>query len=316
MLKKQYSSMLICLVLSACAEGPSNTKQLANKGLLSGELSPTGEQAVIGSIHHGGSFWDLKKKERLYDWNHQSGQYSSLRASAISGDGKRALTCEEKNLVVWDTTNGKSLNFWQAADRIESVSMNEDGRRALLGLRDGTVTYFDLDRGVAIHSFSHSAPVRATDINSDGSVGISAGDDNIAKIWDLRRGKEQFSLTLNNQIKTVAISDSGKLAFTTAQREDALVWDTKTGKAKFKLKNRYVNYTSADFSDDEKYITLGSFQGVITKYKIKGGAEVKSWQAKPRQAYGGANSKAILDVIDQKSKVVALTTDGMFETFK
>jgi WD40 repeat protein len=123
-------------------------------------------------------------------------------------------------------------------------------------------------------------------------------------------------LTLNNQIKTVAISDSGNLAFTTAQREDALVWDTKTGKAKFKLPNRYINYTSADFSDDEKFLSLGTFQGVITKYNIKKGSEVKSWQAKPRQAYGGASSKAIIDLIDQKSKIIALTSDGMLETFK
>lgn len=316
MLKKHYSSIFLCLALTACAEGPSSSKQLANQGLLSGELSPKGDFAVIGSVHHGGSFWNTKKKERLYDWNHQTGAYSSLRASAISGDGKRAVTCEEKNLVVWDTSNGKSLQFWQAADRIETVSLNESGRRALLGLRDGTVSYFDLDRGFAIHSFKHSASVRATDINADGSVGISAGDDNIAKIWNLKTGKEQYSLSLKNQIKTAALSDSGQLAFTTSQREDALVWDTKTGKVKFKLKNRYINYTTADFSDDEKHLTLGTFQGMIIKHHIKKGTELKSWQAKPRKAYGSASSKAIIDVIDQKSKVIALTSDGMLEVFK
>ena len=316
MLHKRYSSILFSLALAACAEGPSSTKQLATQGLLSGELSPSGEQAVIGSIHHGGSFWDTKKKERLYDWNHQSGQFSSLRATAISGDGKRALTCEEKNLVVWDAANGKSLQFWQAADRIETASMNHDGSRALLGLRDGTVSYFNLDSGIALHNFSHSAAVRATGLSADGTIGISAGDDNIAKIWNLRSGKEQFSLALNNQIKTAAISDSGKLAFTTAQREDALVWDTQTGKPKFKLKNRYINYTTADFSDNEQFLTLGTFQGTVTKYNIKKGTEEKSWQAKPRKAYGGASSKAIIDLIDQKSSVIALTSDGTLQTFK
>ncbi|WP_082865345.1 MULTISPECIES: WD40 repeat domain-containing protein [unclassified Oleiphilus] len=316
MFKKQTSTLLLSLALAACAEGPTSSKQLATQGLLSGELSPNGYLAVIGSVHHGGSFWNTKKKERLYDWNHKSGEYSSIRASAVSGDGKRAVTCQEKDLVLWDATNGKSLQFWQAADRIEAISLNQDGRRALLGLRDGTVNYFDLDRGMAIHSFKHNAPIRATDLSEDGAVGISAGDDNIAKIWNLKTGKEQYALSLNNQIKTAAISDSGKLAFTTSQREDALVWDTKTGKSKFKFKNRYINYTSADFSDDEKYLTLGTFQGVISKFNIKKGTEVKTWQAEPRQAYGGASSKAIIDVIDQKSNVIALTSDGMLEVFK
>ena len=217
---------------------------------------------------------------------------------------------------MWDAQTGKSLQFWQANDRIESISLNETGKRALLGLRDGTVNFFDMDRGIAIHSFSHSASVRSTGISTDGKTGISAGDDNVAKIWNLSTGTEIFSLTLNNQIKTTAISDSGELAFTTSQREDALVWDTKTGKKKFSFKNRYINYTSADFSDDEKYITLGSFQGDIARWNVKSGEKAKSWKAKPRQAYGGASSKAIVDLIDMKSSIIALTYDGMLETFK
>lgn len=307
---------MLCTALVACSEGPSSVKQLATQGLLSGELDPKGTSAVIGSVHHGGSFWDTKKNERVFDWNHQAGSFSSIRASAISKDGSRAVTCEDKNLVLWSTDTGKSLQFWQADDRIESISLNNDGSKALLGLRDGTVSYFDLNRGVGIHTFSHSAPIRATDLSADGKTGLSAGDDNKAKILDLSTGKEIYTLTLNNQIKTASISDSGKLAFTTSQREDALVWDTKTGKETFKFKNRYVNYTSADFSDNEQFLTLGSFQGDISRWQIKTGKKVNSWKAKPRQAYGGASSKAIIDLVDQKSKVIALTSDGMLEVFK
>jgi len=313
---KLFFLVLLYSALIACSKGPSSFKQLATQGLLSGELSPSAELAAIGSVHHGGSLWDLKKKERLYNWNHAKGELSSIRAASISGNGKRAVTCVEDAMVLWDTQTGKSKQFWQAPDRIQSIKLNEDGSRALIGLKDGTVSFFDMNKGSPIHRFSHSAEVRSTDLSKDGLIGITGSDDKTAKIWDLKKGVEIQSLTLQNQIKTVAISSSGKLAFTTAQREDTLVWDTHTGKEKFKLKNRYTNYTTATFSKDEKFVSAGTFLGEIKRWNIKTGKQVNSWQAKPRKAYGGSSSKAIVDIIDLKSRVVALTSDGLTQTFK
>jgi len=43
-----------------------------------------------------------------------------------------------------------------------------------------------------------------------------------------------------------------------------------------------------------------------------------TWQAKPRKAYGGASSKAVVSAIfsAKRGGVVALMTDGMLETFE
>lgn len=307
--------LLTLIQLSACSDGPSTTLAIAKQGLLSAALSSDGSSALIGSIHHGGSFWDIKKKERLFNWNHQSGKMSSLRAVAISKDGQRAVTCEEDSLVLWDTTTGKYKQFWQADDRILSIALNDKGDRALMGLRDGTVSYFDLDRGMAIHNFKHLAEVRNVGISKDGQIGISASDDNTVKVFDLKVGKEIQTKTLSNQIKTIAISDSGKLAFATAQREDSIIWDITTDKVLYKKHNRVTNYTSADFSDNEKYLSLGSFSGLIIRLDIKTGKELNKWQAKPRQAYGSAASKAVISLMDNNKTISALMSDGMFETF-
>jgi len=313
---KFTSLFFLTFFLIACSEGPAIQKQLATKGLLSGDISSEGDSAVIGSIFNGGSYWDLTKKERLYNWNHTKGEMSLIRATALSGNGKRAVTCVEDNMVLWDTQSGKYLQFWQASGRIESISLNRDGSRALMGLKDGTASYFDMDKGSDIFNFTNQAEVRSTGLSDDGLIGITGSDDHTAQILDLKNGKVINSLKLHNQIKTVAISPSGDLAFTTAQREDALVWDTKTGKTKFKFSNRYTNYTVATFSKDEKYLSLGTFQGGIKLYNLKSKKEVNSWQAKPRKAYGGASSKAIVDVVYSNKILTALTSDGMMETFK
>lgn len=308
--------LLLCFTVISCSEGPTQTTPLAKQGLLSGAISHNGDMAVIGSIHHGGSLWDLKKKERLFNWNHESGKMSSIRAASISKDGSRAVTCVEDNLVLWDTVSGEYKQFWQADDRILSISLNDKGNRALMGLRDGTVSFFDLDKGVAIFNFKHLAEVRQVAISKNGKVGISASDDKSIKVFDLEKGLETHTKSLSNQIKTIAISDSGSLVFSTAQREDSIIWNIEQDSVIYQKHNRVTNYTSADFSDNEQQLSLGTFTGKIIKLDIKSGTEKQTWQAEPRQAYGSAASKSILDLVDSGNTIYALTSDGMFETFK
>lgn len=304
-----------CCLLTGCADGPSQAFPVAAQGLLSGEVSADGSHAVIGSIHHGGSYWNVEKNERLYNWNHKADTMSSLRAVALSKDGKRAVTCEDDTIVLWNTQTGKPEQFWQAEDRIHSISLNKQGNRALMGLRNGIVRYFDLDRGVAIYNFEHQAEVRSAALTPDGRYGISAGDDMIAKVYDLTTGREIRQKTLKNQIKIVAISDSGKLAFASAQRDASYVWDIQSDTTVFSKDNRVTNYTAVDFSDDESLLSLGTFSGKILRLDAQTGQELKHWQAKPRKMYGSATSKAILSLSDDGSTIVALTSDGMLEVF-
>lgn len=308
--------LLLCFSIVACSEGPTVVFPLAKQGLLSGAISQDASSALIGSIHHGGSYWDLQKKERLFNWNHESGKMSSIRATAISKDGSKALTAVEDNLVLWSTTTGKYEQFWQADDRILSIAVNASGNRALMGLRNGTVSYFDLDRGMAINNFKHFAEVRKVALSKDGKIGISASDDKTVKVFDLNKGSEIHTKSMSNQIKTIAISDSGTLVFATAQREDSIIWDISADKIIHNKHNRVTNYTSADFSDNERTLSLGTFTGAIIRLDVKTGEQVNKWQAKPRQAYGSAASKSIIDIVDNDKTVSALTSDGMFEVFE
>ncbi len=303
------------LLASACAEGPNSHQQLATQGLISGALSSDGSAAVVGSLHHGGSFWDLGKGERLFNWNHQAGEFSLIRAAAISSDGNRAVTCVEDAMVVWDTQSGESLQYWRAPSRILTIEMNRQGSRALMGLNNGTASYFDLNTGATLFSFEHDAEVRKVAMNADASLGITGGDDKTAKIWSLESGKLLHSKTLENFIHSLALSPSGNLAFVTSLREDALIWDTASGDIRSQFPNRYTNYTAAVFSEDEQTLTVGTFQGEVKRWGILENRMLNTWQAKPRKSYGGSSSKAILDLADTGSNIVALTSDGLSQTF-
>lgn len=315
---KLLTSLMIALVglLCGCAEGPHQTFQLAHTGLLSGALSDDGRFAVIGSVHHGGSLWDIQNNERLYDWNHQSGEFSSIRAVALSGNGKAAVTCVGDNMVLWDTTTGEAKEFWRAPDKILSIKLDASGDRALMGLENGTAAFFDMRNGSTIHVFAHDAEVGMVAMDASAKLGITGSEDKSAKVWDLETGKLLHTKTLENFINTVALSPSGDLAFTTSLREDAMVWNTRDGTTVFSVPNRYTNYHAAVFSDDERSLSVGTFQGEVKRWQLSDGAETGSWQAKPRKAYGGASSKAIVALIDQNGTLTALTSDGMMQRFK
>jgi len=316
--KNSLCLSLVLLIVTGCGgKGPESKAELAVQGFLSGDISRDGRYAVIGSIHHGGSLWDVTKKERMFDWNHAAGEKSLIRAVSISGDGTLAATTVEDNVVLWETSTGKSVAFWKAPSRILALKLSWDGRYALLGMNNRSAMYFDMKAGSRVFTFGHQAEVRSVGLSDDGRWGITGVDDLTAKVWDLKSGEQIQQFNHQNQIKTVAISSKGKYGFTTSQREDSIIWDLKTGETVLKLPNRYTNFTVAGFSGDESKLLLGTFQGKLSVIAVPSGTVESTWQASPRKAYGGASSKAVIAAVfsGKPGGVIALMTDGMLQEF-
>lgn len=307
--------LISSLLISACGKAPSSAFELAQQGLLSGDLSHDGKTAVVGSIHHGGSLWDIVQQERRYSWNHTAGQFSSLRTSALSGDGKVAVTTEEQTIAVWNTQTGESRGFWQAPARILAIDLNETGSKALIGLANGQANYFDLVRGQVLFNLPHQAEVRSVALNEGQNIAVTGSDDQSSISWSLVTGKPLHKKTFSNLVKQVALSPSGTLAFASSQREDALVWLPESGEVRLALGSRYTNYSAAVFSKDDAQLYLGTFQGLIEQWDIASGDKLASWQATPRKAYGGANSKAIIALQTTDKGILALTSDGQVQVF-
>ena len=100
------------LLLIGCSDKPERTLAMAAQGIYTGDISSNGELALIGSMNHGASLWQTGPGERLYNWNHESGGFTDLVATAFSADGTKAATAAPRSLVVWDTATGRDLAFW------------------------------------------------------------------------------------------------------------------------------------------------------------------------------------------------------------
>ncbi|MFP8967348.1 WD40 repeat domain-containing protein [Pokkaliibacter sp. CJK22405] len=276
---------IVALGLAGCGErNPDQANEMAVQGLYSGALSPDGKYALIGSVAHGGSFWDIKSNERLYDWNHQAGVYSNLVAVDISANDARAITAENFDFVFWDATTGKALDFRRAPASIMDVSLAQDGKTAALGLENQTAVIFDVDAGKVTHSFVHDARVRKLDLNARAGLLLTADDSFNTYLWDLSTDTLRHKLSIGNQPSTVAISDNGALAFSAAQLSKAIVWDTVTGQVKYTLASmgsildRKATFTAARFIDENQRLLTGTSSGKVMLWDMRTGSLEATWQ--------------------------------------
>lgn len=264
-----------CLLLGGCGDEKS-FRDLAVQGVYTGSLSSDGKFALVGSINHGGSFWNLTQGQRLYNWNHQADSYSFLSASAISGDGKVAVTTDrERGLVFWNTTTGKPMGYWQTPGEANSIALDHSGTRALVGLTNNQVLVLDRLQGGISQILYHSDIVNAVAITPDGKLGLSGSDDQQAKLWNLDQGKELYYWELGHKVVTVALSDDGRYQFAAAQSRPGRLFSGDKQLAELGLARQ--TQSSARFSRDGTQLLTGSSAGDVYLWTVPGGEKQTSW---------------------------------------
>lgn len=265
-------------LLWGCSE-PQREWQTAASGAYTSALSPDGQYALIGSIEHGGSLWRLKDGERLYNWNHVAGEFSTLVASTFSTDSKFALTAEKKRFVLWEVATGKALGFWPANGGILSMALSDGGHFAIIGQEDYTALYIDTTTGSVISKLTHSGDINTVAISSDGKTGVTGSEDGIMKVWDLAKAKVTFSYQLGDDVSAVAISNNASLVFASLYYGKGKIWLTQSGKEVSTIGHNRTTITKAAFSRDNKTLLTGFTARKLMLWEVNSGKAVHSWRA-------------------------------------
>jgi WD40 repeat protein len=116
-------------------------------------------------------------------------------ALAISPDGARALVGSNRFVWTWDLS-GDTLEKLPATSVARSVAFFADGRRAVSGQEDGTVTVWDLETRTAVSTFPAHArgSVDFVAVTPDGKRILSAGEDGALTLSDAVTGAPVWSL--------------------------------------------------------------------------------------------------------------------------
>lgn len=294
----KYLILLITfLFLSACNQGDAPSKQweMAVRGAYSAQLSKDGKNLLLGSIHHGGSFWQVDQFERLYNWNHEADKLTGVLSGAISDNGLYASTSDHRKIVLWSAKTGEAFWLWEAPADIRDMDLSDDGQFALLGLESYEGALFDIKNGGVKYRLSHDGIVQAVDMTADMTWAITGGDDSLVKIWDLSTGKEVHKWQLNNQIKAVAISKGGRYGFAASHRGMSHVWDLTSGSVVADFPKSRGHFQSARFSENGRELLTGNSAGQVQLWEVKTGLLKRTWHLSARNPWVSKNTQ-VLDV--------------------
>lgn len=298
--------------LYGCSSGesPSQQWEMAQQGVYSACLSADGSHALIGSVHHGGSYWQVSPAERLYDWNHKADSKTGILSCAISQNHQYAATAEHRKIVLWNAQTGEAFWLWEAPSNIQDMALANSGRWALLGLDSYEAVLFDIQNGGVKYRLPHEGIVQTVSMSADRQWAMTGGDDSLVKFWNLSTGKVVSSWELRNQIRVVAISANGRLGFAASHRGESIIWDLTSGKELGQLSQDRGYFQSAQFNSTGTELLTGSSSGQVVLWKMSDMQKAKEWQLAPRS--GWVNKKTqVLDVVFAPSGYRAVGANGI-----
>lgn len=320
----RHIGLLLCslLLLAGCDSKPDAWASYTLQGAFSGSLSQDGQYALVGSIAHGGSLWDTRTHERLFDWNHHQGEFTNISQSGFSPEGDYALTANPQDLVLWQVQSGAPVWFWSSPGEILDLALSSNGDYALLGLSNHEAVYFDVKNGGIRQSLRHPARVRSVALSQDGRLALTGSDDYITRLWDLGSGELLHQIPLGNIVDTVAISPDGRTAFSSATLDQAILWDLQTGEIRHHLSGnesfiqRRTTYLSARFSSNGEQLLTGTAGGTILLWDTASGRQLERWQAHRLKVYGPTSTGIHAVAFGRDGRHYALGSNGVLNILR
>ncbi|VUD53635.1 hypothetical protein TDB9533_01874 [Thalassocella blandensis] len=315
----------LTLNLYACDKAlpPSTSLEVAAVGIHSGAISDNAELFTIGSINHGGSMWRTTSQERIFNWNHKSGEYSTIVAADFSHNAAWAITATPFDLVLWNTQSGEGERFWSAPGEILDATLGPDARFALLGLSDHNAVIFDIRRGGILQTFTHQNRVRSVDLSQDGTLALTGSEDYTANLWDTQSGKKLYAIKHDDDVQLVKLSPDGKLALSVAKYDKALIWQTSDGQAIGEIplgkeeQKRGMRFTTATFSADGNQLLTGRPDQTVDLWDVKTLSKISSWRLPKRDAWKPTSAAVIhISFSAEPGTFYALASNGFIHQLK
>lgn len=244
--------------------------------LVSGLREGTGEP-VFASLFPGLEDWDRDTVASLAF----SPDGNMLMAGALTGH----VHLWERDAFGWKSTgillarnlvarqSGVPLEFVTDVGReprafsVWSVSFSPDGRRAAMGLENGTVCIFEpLGREVRCDPDGHDAAVKAVRFTRDGETLVSGGNDDRVRIWrvpEVRDGRLALDLTEavlwhDYDVWDIAFNAGGDLMAVAIWDGSTQIYDTGTWRSRRTLRGHTLTLRTVRFAPEGQMLLTAS----------------------------------------------------------
>jgi WD40 repeat protein len=193
-------------------------------------VTPSGRRVVSSSGYGALQLCDLSSGKAI---RAMEGNIGAVTAVAVTPDGRWAVAAlDGTRLQLWDVASGKAIRTLEVRalsprqrgrelgfgvkrfapgqlhghmDRVNTVALTPDGRRAVSGSVDRTLRVWDLETGEILHTLrGHTFCVNAVSVTLDGCRAVSAALDHTVRLWDLESGKDIATFTGDSEMRCCA----------------------------------------------------------------------------------------------------------------
>jgi WD40 repeat protein len=269
-------------------------------------LSPDGATLLSANVQ-----WFGNQDITVNVWDAGHGQLTRQIKGKSSYD--IAFTPDCRSLLtlgaVWDVGSGEKTRdlFGTKYEMVSAIS--RDGRYALSGVREGTVTLRDFVTSEQLLSVkAHAMSLSALAFSPDGryfGTGCEANEDNL-KVWDLHTGQLIRTFDKSTEfISAIAFTPDGKYLLSGNPSTNAILrlWDISTGEVARTFAGHTNDVYAVAISADGKYILSGGRDATVRLWDLATGEIVKNF------AGHAGNVKAVSFAANGKQAVSA-SDDG------
>ncbi len=188
-------------------------------------ISADGRFALSGSTDMTLCYWDLSSQKLLARFLEHTFRIHQV---AMSADGHFALSLSLDNtLYYWGLLSGKNISALPLHSPIHCMTMQPDGKKALLGDSRGELGLWDLTSGRCESRFlAHEGPVQAVAISANSRFAVSLGREGAFKMWQLEEGRCLRTLACHkSQIMNISICTDGHIGMLTGPANKASVFE-------------------------------------------------------------------------------------------
>jgi WD40 repeat protein/DNA-binding SARP family transcriptional activator len=185
----------------------------------------------------------------------------------LTRDGRRLVTTRfDQGTVIRDAGTLRPLRRLPIGG--EQAALSPDDRTMLVGGRDGSVRFLDLNTGkVRRASGRHAGAVVRATFSADGRTAITAGEDGRLIVWDVERATAGETLEGHaGQITGLVISRDGSTLYTTGLDGKLFIWDLAGGRRlgrPFKAGQDNADLPRYALSPDGQTLAIGQPDGTV-----------------------------------------------------
>ncbi|MHB8747714.1 MAG: nSTAND1 domain-containing NTPase [Aggregatilineales bacterium] len=239
--------------------------------VLSAAFSPDGRILVSGSADNTVRLWNVRNGSPIAVLR---GHTATVETVAFSPDGATVLSgSDDTTIRQWNVDNGAEVGRLTrgATGGGSALAVSRDGKMALAGFADGTLSLVDTATAKQIRQFKgDTRTINSVTFSVDGQMALSAvqysppgGAEQTIRLWDVATGKSLHQFAESGTIYTLAFAPDGKTFASVGY--NVMIWDIATGVARTvaRANQSGIMYSGAVFSPDGKTLFTGADKDIV-----------------------------------------------------